>query len=713
MFFLKAIGSFLWGGAFGAVSVWAPALGELRRRGLPVPGVFETASVWAPALAFAGVALMALTAPLQVWATLSGREPAANFSLRGRQLLFDRRARFVLFGLQALLLDFVLVVVTLLAILALQAVGVLRRVPLSYNVRNLVVRWRISLITALAFTLVVGLLTVMTAFVNGMYELTKGSAVPGNVIVMADGSTDELFSDLGFSGNISALESHKVGGLEVIDTREAELAGKKEKVKLFSWELYQVATQPIANAPPGGRQRRFVQMRGVEEPAVAGMVHDLPLKSGQWFDPAAGVKQVGNESCIQGVLGEGIAREMGHDQGKPSLEVGDTFELGPRRWVVVGIMNSAGRTYDSEVWGKRDLIGKMFRKETRSTAVLRVRDLPLKECVGLQQSADPGADDLAEAAGLVGKDDLAAAAGPLDRYRERTATLEKAAEKLRDDVDAVKKAADRVREDADELKSVLASRMPGLREAVEAQRKLDAAAEDLRDAAAALAREGMEGLKETQRALTAYYNRRVVNRKGAEDLEQAARSLRKGEPEKARTALRAFGARVMASDLSNNFKNPRVRAQSEEDYFDNLNGINRQFLFVIIVVAVFMAVGGVFGVMNTMYAAISQRTRDIAVLRILGYSRLQLLTSFFLESLLMAALGGLLGVALGSVCHGWSATSIISSGQGGGKSVVLHLTVDARIVLGGLGFSLVMGCVGGLLPALSAMRLKPLDALRG
>src|SRR5262249_15380337 len=158
--------------------------------------------------------------------------------------------------------------------------------------------------------------------------------------------------------------------------------------------------------------------------------------------------------------------EMGRDQGKPSLEVGDTFELGPRRWVVVGIMNSAGRTYDSEVWGKRKLIGETFRKDTRSTAVLRVKDLPLKECVGLQQGADPGAADLAEAAGLVGKDDLAAASGALGRYRERTATLEKAAEKLRDDAEAIKKAADRVKEDPDELKSLLAARVTGLKDAV-------------------------------------------------------------------------------------------------------------------------------------------------------------------------------------------------------------------------------------------------------
>src|SRR5262245_1088375 len=97
--------------------------------------------------------------------------------------------------------------VILLGVLALQALGVMRRVPFSYNVRNLVVRWRVTLLTALAFTMVVGLMTVMLAFVNGMYKLTEGSGRPGNVIVLADGATDELFSNLGY-GDIKEVELH-------------------------------------------------------------------------------------------------------------------------------------------------------------------------------------------------------------------------------------------------------------------------------------------------------------------------------------------------------------------------------------------------------------------------------------------------------------------------------------------------------------------------
>jgi hypothetical protein len=446
-----------------------------------------------------------------------------------------------------LIVAFVLVTSALLFVLMLlQAVGLAPRVPLGYNVRNLVVRWRTTLLTTLAFTLVVGLMTVMLAFVNGMYALTKGSGVPGNVMVLADGATDEVFSDLGY-GDIATLATK-----EYIQRANVDYGDKVQKVPLVSWELYQVVNQPLPFPKPGGRTRRFVQVRGIEDPVVSGVVHELPLhEGGRWFDPVAGVQAVkggGNEQYVQGVLGEGLAREMGHDRGKASLVVGDTFELGPRQWVVVGIMKSAGKTFDSEVWAKRKVVGEMLRKDTRSTAVIRVAD----------------------------------------------------------------------------------------------------------------------GLDSAQ------------------------------------------VAKVMTTE----FKSPAIGARTEADYFESLNGTNQQFLYAIIGVALFMGIGGVFGVMNTMFAAIAQRTREIGVLRILGFARWQILVSFFLESLLLALIGGLLGCLLGSLSNGWSATSQMSSGQGGGKSVMLKLVVDARILASGLGFSLLMGCIGGLLPALSAIRLKVLDSLR-
>ncbi len=78
-----------------------------------------------------------------------------------------------------------------------------------------------------------------------------------------------------------------------------------------------------------------------------------------------------------------------------------------------------------------------------------------------------------------------------------------------------------------------------------------------------------------------------------------------------------------------------------------------------------MAIGGVLGIMNTMFAAISQRTKDIGVLRLMGYRRWQVFLSFQLESLVIAILGGCLGLLLGYLlADGRTATSIMSSGAG-------------------------------------------------
>ena len=125
-----------------------------------------------------------------------------------------------------------------------------------------------------------------------------------------------------------------------------------------------------------------------------------------------------------------------------------------------------------------------------------------------------------------------------------------------------------------------------------------------------------------------------------------------------------------------------------------------------------MAVGGMFGVMNTMFAAISQRSKDIGVLRILGFARWQILVSFLLESLLIALAGGLLGCLLGSLSNGWNATGVVGGIGSFGKAVSLKMIVTPNTILLGIVLTLFMGLLGGLLPALAAMRLKPLEAMR-
>ena len=424
-----------------------------------------------------------------------------------------------------------------LVVLVLLIVG---KVPLNYNLRNLVVRWPITLLTALAFMLVIGLLTVMLAFVNGMYRLTENSGQPGNVIVLSDGATDEAFSNMTYSdmGNI--------------DKNALVLKTDDGKKTLCSREVYIIGSQPI---PPEFKRRRFVQIRGVEDGPVGGQVHAIELLEGQWFSDA-GVQELPREGtskepeqAIQAVLGEGLARELGNDLRKGyRLTVGDSFELGPRKWVVVGVMASSGSTFGSELWAKRSIVGPLYNKEQLSTVVLRTS--------------------------------------------------------------------------------------------------------------------------------------------GAKQAEE------------------------LAKDLTANYKSSAVQCQTEPEYYSKLQGTNLQFLIVIGVITFFMALGGIFGVMNTMFAAISQRIKDIGVLRILGYARWQILVSFFLESMVLALVGGMLGCAVGFLADGWTATSIVGSGQGGGKSVVLKLVVDAQVISWGMLLTVAMGAFGGLVPSLSAMLVRPLESLR-
>jgi ABC-type antimicrobial peptide transport system permease subunit len=143
-------------------------------------------------------------------------------------------------------------------------------------------------------------------------------------------------------------------------------------------------------------------------------------------------------------------------------------------------------------------------------------------------------------------------------------------------------------------------------------------------------------------------------------------------------------------------------------------------MYMVVVVALIMALGGIIGVMLVMFAAIAQRIKDIGVMRVVGYKRWQILVSFMLESLAIALVGGLLAVVLILIVNGvatatqggLSIISSVSGGQGGGKTVVTKLVFGTDILAGGILFTIVMGRLGGLLPSVGAMRLGILESLR-
>lgn len=405
-------------------------------------------------------------------------------------------------------------------------------VPLRYNVRNLMVRWRTTLLTALGFMLVVSLLVIMLAFVGGLDALAKKAGPEGNVIVLRDGTTDELMSELEVNA-VTQAENQAWNRFEEILRDGDEPRASKEVYSLVSQEL------PKAN-PEDRAEYRFLQIRGVEDPRRAGLVHGLGMREGgHWFD----------RSGTQVNAGEGIARTLG-------LKVGDVFEPKPGlKWAVVGILESRGAPFDSEIWAKREEVGRLFGKDN-------------------------------------------------------------------------------------------------------------------------------EDKKQS------FYTSVVISTPDAASARSLAEKIKKDDA-------------------------VRVNAMPERQYYEAMSKGNLMFKFAAVFIAVVMAAGGMFGLMNTMFAAVSQRLKDIGVLRILGYGRGQILLSFLMESLLLAVLGGGLGLLIGCAFNGVEQTGVMTAGQGGGmKLVVFKMVVDREVIGYAAGFTLAMGLLGGLLPALSAMRLKALDSVR-
>lgn len=440
------------------------------------------------------------------------------------------------------------IVILLVYVLDVVFLLLIGSVPLAYNLRNLRVRWLTNLMTAVAFLFVIGLLVFLLAFVNGMNDLTQNTGIPGNVIVLSDGATDELFSNLG-PDDVMNVEKMTVD----LDPQNRPIPPVKIRTRIRDGnveylavaETYYVVNQPIANTDPP--RRRFVQLRTHHEPSISQIVHNVELyPGGRWFSGTSAIP-------IECVLGEGIARTLGEDAGKATLAVGDTFTLGDMPWVVTGIMKSEGTTFGSEIWALRSPnIYKPFGKERFTTGVMRT--------------------------------------------------------------------------DADTLEA----------------------------------------------------------------------------------------ARAYAHHVSVRNTQYKLKAYAEPDYYAELTKTNNDFLAAIVVVAVVMAIGGVFGMMTTMFASIAQRIRDIGVLRLLGFKRWQIMVSFMLETLAIAIVGGLAGCLLCWLfVDGRESVSTLSSGGGGGgKNFAVKIHVSFEVLAVGMLFALMMGRLGGLIPALGAMRKSILDTLR-
>ncbi|HKW98680.1 MAG TPA: ABC transporter permease [Bryobacteraceae bacterium] len=167
-------------------------------------------------------------------------------------------------------------------------------------------------------------------------------------------------------------------------------------------------------------------------------------------------------------------------------------------------------------------------------------------------------------------------------------------------------------------------------------------------------------------------------------------------------------AKALINDI-NNDQRLNMNAQSEREYYDLQTRSAAPIEFTGIFVAIIMAVGSSFAAMNTMYAAVARRAQEIGTLRVLGFSRGSILSSFFVESVLLAILGGMLGCLLVLPLNG------ITTGVGGANfsEIDFSFHVTPQIMISGVIFATVLGAFGGLFPAHNASRKEILAALRG
>ena len=153
----------------------------------------------------------------------------------------------------------------------------------------------------------------------------------------------------------------------------------------------------------------------------------------------------------------------------------------------------------------------------------------------------------------------------------------------------------------------------------------------------------------------------------------------------------------------------KLDGMHESAYYGKQTRSGAPIKFIGTVIAIIMAIGSCFAAMNTMYASVAFRSREIATLRILGFSRPSILTCFVLESLLISLIGGIAAVLMMLPFNGLTTGT---SNSATFSEVIFQMRITADVVISALIFAAVMGVIGGLAPAWHASRQSILAALR-
>jgi len=384
--------------------------------------------------------------------------------------------------------------------------------PISYNIRNVRVRWQVTLLAISGIALVVAVFAILLSMSAGFEMALRATGRPDNALIVQRGSASELTSGVGISVRNTILSDDRI-------------ARRPDGSALAAWDWVVVMSLPKVDN--GGSTN--VTLRAVT-PQAFEVRGGIEIKEGRNF--TTGLDEV--------IVGRKI---MGRIEG---LNLGQRLKYMDKSFVVVGVFESQGGAFESEIWGDYDVMGAMFQRGSGSNSVVvRMKD---------------------------------------------------------------------------------ASQIAALDKWIRAQPQMQ-----------------LQAVPENK-----YY----------EDQAGPLAAILKG--------LAAF-------------------------------------------VAFVMGVGAVFGAMNTMYAVVASRTREIGTLRALGFSRLAILFSFVMESVVLALLAGAIGCLLAWPMNGYSTGTAQTQSF---SEVAFSFRLTPQILMTGMTFAGVMGLIGGLLPALRAARMPITRALR-
>ncbi len=194
------------------------------------------------------------------------------------------------------------------------------------------------------------------------------------------------------------------------------------------------------------------------------------------------------------------------------------------------------------------------------------------------------------------------------------------------------------------------------------------------------------------------------------DVDQMMQAFRRSAYSSAIVRLRSRGdfdafARAVAED-------PRLLldAKREPVFYEEQSRALSRFIGILgMTLSAIFSIGAMIGAMITMYAAVANRTAEIGTLRALGFRRSSILAAFLLESVLLALLGGVAGLALAAFLQPFTITTMNWQSF---SQLAFGFELTAGIAASTLAFSVLMGLVGGFLPSLRAARLEIVDALR-